>query len=148
MAFPKGHRYGGRQKGTPNKKTQQRLLQVAMDQHDSAKGRKKLAKDVLEDFMHLTAGMAAMYQPRHPDAPQNPHQNEEKFWKCVELTRDFATALAKYQSPTFKAIAVQTQPPSETEPVTINQDGKNVIALNDPVALTRLYRMRITQVRG
>lgn len=146
------HRRGGRQKGTPNKRTQEALLKQAMEVHQSAKTGKKLAKDVLDDLMQLTVGMAGVYQPDPPDRPGlNPYASEEKFWKCVEMARDFATALAKYQSPTFRAIAVHVSPENQDErrpgPDGARQVEGKVIDLNDAEALARVYKRRIAVVK-
>jgi hypothetical protein len=145
----KREKYGGRTKGTLNKKTQEALLVQAQEHQAALKGGKKLAKDVLEEFMMLTAGMAAVYQPLPPgtiDADPNRAPDWDKFWQCTGMVRDFASALAKYQSPTFKAIAVYA-PPDQTKPaMPVLPAGGNVVTIDDPTALQRVYRNRIAKV--
>ncbi len=72
----------------------------------------KLAKEVLNDFMKLFAGMAAVFQPVAPNQPipvgRDP--NDEKFDKYARLAVDTAAKLAPYQSPTFRAIVVAPAP--------------------------------------
>lgn len=144
-----GERRGGREAGTPNKATIERQLVQARETHDAQQNGKKLAKEVLDEFMQLTAGMAAVYQPLPPgvtDVPLGRTPNETKFWECVGMVRDFAKALAPYQSPTFKAIAVFA-PPDQTRPAApALPPGGNVITLDDPAVLQRVYRNRIAKV--
>jgi hypothetical protein len=71
----------------------------------------KLAKEVLEDFMNLFAGMAAYYQPTTPEAPrQNNNANPETFEKWAIHAVDAARMLAPYQSPTFRSVMVAPAP--------------------------------------
>lgn len=144
---PKGSRFGGRGKGTPNKATIEKNLRIAQQLAVQAGQKAKpLAKDVLEDFMHLTAGMAAFYQPTAPGQPVNANQNEEKFWQAALACKEFAKALAPYQSPTFRAITTVPAPSMPSGgPKQI--EGK-VVDLNDAAALTRVFRQRIAPVRG
>jgi len=62
------------------------------------------------------AGMATHYQPRPPGQQPNPHADEEQFWKFARFAVHCASALAPYQSPTFRAIVVAPPPePDKTE---------------------------------
>lgn len=114
-----GERRGGRPKGGRNKSTIERLERAALD----ARGKEaekaiiagratgtKLAKEVLEDFMHLFAGIAGTHQPYPPTQPQNVNYDEDKFERYAKLTIDTARELAKYQSPQFRAIVVAPAP--------------------------------------
>jgi hypothetical protein len=83
------------------------MLRAQREVDDACKTGKKLAKDVLEDFMHLFAGMAAVYQPTAPGQPPNPHANEAAFKDAAERAIDCADKLAPYQSPKLKTIQVQ-----------------------------------------
>ena len=55
-----GERRGGRKKGTPYKATRERALlgQRILEEQQGRPGR-KLAREVLDEFMHLFMGMAA-----------------------------------------------------------------------------------------
>jgi hypothetical protein len=147
-----GERRGGRQKGTLNKRTVAKIMEASDQASAALRSGKKLAMHVLDDFMQLTAGMAAHYQPAPPGAPANPHANEQKFWHAVEHVRDFAKALAPYQSPTFKAIAVVAPPSQDLGMVPTasgslpRPQGENVIDLTDAEQLTRVYKRRIAGV--
>jgi hypothetical protein len=85
-------------------------------------------------------GMAAAYQPLPPNASAPAgHRGEDLGQFAVEC----AKALAPYQSPTFKAIAVMAPPP----PTPVAPERED-IDLNDPVAIARVYQRRIQAVRG
>lgn len=146
---PGSNNGGGRPKGRLNRATEERLFRQAAEQANSIKNGKKLAKDVLDEFMMLCAGMAATYQPSPPNGTLNQNEDQEKFWKATEMTLAFAAALAKYQSPTFKAqfVMQQTMQQPLGSAVEPKQLPGNVIALDDPEALQRIYKMRIAQVR-
>ena len=143
-----GKREGtGRPKGALGKATIERLEKAKLDVREAKASGKKLGKDVLEEFMYLFAGMAAAYQPLPPGAvvPVGRAPNEDKFKEYAVLARDTAFMLAKYQSPTFKAIPVTVQPDSP-QPQFGDGDPTNVVTLDDPEALVRVYKRRISQV--
>lgn len=117
-----GERRGGRVKGIPNRTTIERLekerianqlLEAARAETklEHARGRgNKLAKDVIEDFMNLFAGIATTCQPYPPNQPQNPNYDPDRFEKYARMTVEAARELAKYQSPQFRAIVVAPAP--------------------------------------
>ena len=105
---------------------------------------KRLAKEVLYEFMMTFADMASFYQPTRADLTtgrlnENPHTDEPMFLKYANLTVDTAAKLAP--SPTFKSVPV---PGSAFMPEmkTIDQDG--AIDMNDPIAVARVYRKIMT----
>lgn len=97
----------GRKKGVPNKANVERALiaKRIMEQQAGKPGR-KLAREILDEFMHLFAGVAAMHQPLPegvvPMHGQRP--DEKKFLEYAQLDVNTAAELAPYQSPKFKAI--------------------------------------------
>jgi hypothetical protein len=90
-----GERRGGRQKGTRNKATIERALMAARGTAQANATGQRLAKEVLEDFMHLFADMAATAD-----------RNTEQFEKWARLTIETAKALAPFQSPRYSTVAV------------------------------------------
>jgi hypothetical protein len=109
----KGQRFGGRAKGVPNKKTIERA-QMAERALTQVPGR-KMAKEVLDEFMIVFAGMAAAYQPLPPGSQQTkPGADANLFEKWARLAVETAAKLAPYQSPTFRAIVV-APPPAEKD---------------------------------
>jgi hypothetical protein len=134
MAGRGGARPGAGRPEGPSKATIERAL-IAERAVENAKGAgRKLAKEILDDFMNRFAKMAEKYQ--------NQPKAEDKFEKWARLTVDTATRLAPFQSPTFRAVAVTVPPPARTE-----VDLTNVIPLDDPVAASRVYH-RIVSASG
>lgn len=81
---------------------------------EAAAAGRKLAKSMLDDFMHIFASMAAKYQP----VLGNRNRNEKKFKEWAMLAVDAASELAPYQSATFKSVAVVIPPVPDP-----NRDG-------------------------
>jgi hypothetical protein len=150
-----GERRGGRHKGVPNRKNQEALERARIaDQVKEAEvaerqvariGPRKLAKDVLEDFMHLFAGMAAVTQPLPQGAPVPPGRqpDERAFEKWARLAVDTAAKLADFQSPRFRAVMTSPAPAATERP----QTEAKVISIDDPDALARVYERRIQAIR-
>ena len=138
----KGQRFGGRAKGVPNKATLQKALIAERTVADARMSGRKLAKEILDDFMQLFAGMAAHYQPTPPDRPQNPSQDEPMFEKYGRLAVETAKALANYQSPTFRAIVVAPPPEEKGEmrkrfTLTVFEGGRPITGTISPPAKDR-----------
>jgi hypothetical protein len=134
-----GERRGGRTAGTPNRATVERALEAEQALAEVKKGR-KLGKDMLWDLAELFLGMTAVYQPNHPrlkDAPPgtpgvNPYADEEKFMTYAIAARDTARALADFQSPRFRAVAIMPAPeqmPGERQIPKLVPSGKGMGAL-------------------
>jgi hypothetical protein len=119
----------GRKSGIPNKATIERREQARIDAEnaaaaaasDAAKAatvsRKKLAKDVLEEFMLRFGDMAAYHQPartwhqekrgrRVVRVNDNPNMDEDKFRAYAVQAMQAARDLAPYQSPRLSTVAV------------------------------------------
>jgi hypothetical protein len=146
---------------------QDALERGATIQAASRKADKKQAVQVLEDFMLLCAGMAAYFQPRPPTAAeQNPNADEGKFLDYMERACDYAIGLARYQSPSFKAVlatiltpgqpamAVGGELPQLPVPETHRQsanaqgEGAKVIDLRpDEAELARVYQRIVGATR-
>jgi hypothetical protein len=113
----------GRPKGQKNKATIERELIAARQAEkrvdEAVNSGRKLAKDVLDDFMHLFASVAASYQPLSEKALEAMTEAERKkrkpnpveFEKWARLAVHCAQKLAPYQSPTFQAIMTAPPPP-------------------------------------
>jgi hypothetical protein len=111
MAVPKGVRVAGRAKGTPNKATTERRLQAERERAEAKASGKKLAKERIDEFMELFIGIARHYQPVLPamlarGVEPNPNASWPDFEKWSMHAIEAAEALAKYQSPQFRAVAV------------------------------------------
>lgn len=136
----KGERRGGRSAGTPNMATTEALLKAQQEIDDAKKKRIPLAKEVLNEFMQLFAGMAAAYQPLPPSAPTPAGRSpdEPKFLKYAVLAIDCAAKLAPYQSHTFRAISVHAADPNDKPPRP--GDGAKEINPKDAAAVARVYQ--------
>jgi hypothetical protein len=141
----RGLKTGGRRAGTLNKATIERLEKARIAEQIVSGGKpEKLASDVLREFMELFADIARIHQPRPAAQGTNPQENEGRFDKYARLAVECAKALAPYQSPTFKSIAVTAPPPG---PLPKTAEG-DVIDINDPVALMKVWERRVIRVRG
>ena len=69
-------------------------------------GGKRLAREVLEDFLELFSAIALTHQPALPGEERNSNCDEKKFEKFARLAVEIATALASYQTPKLKAVLV------------------------------------------
>ena len=99
---PKGVRYGGRQKGTLNKRTQE-LFSASLERGLGA----PLAKEVLEEIMLDYLEMKRMAQPLPGEKATPEQQAEVDRWAA--RAADVGAKLAPYQSATYKAILVPDQ---------------------------------------
>lgn len=142
----KGMRPGGRKKGGLNKRTIEKVEEARIAVENARGAGKKLAKEVLEDFMHLFARMADAHhgaalgqqtaiQPNGNKPVFEP--SEEKFQIYAKLAVDTAKALADFQSPKFRAIMV-TAPTGDPEKPMVTRDG-NLLTIDDPIAAARVY---------
>src|SRR5258708_21561127 len=116
-----GRKTGGRRRGTPNKATIEKSLIAARAVADARADGKKLAKEVLQEFMELFAGMAAHYQPTPAHLPPNPNENEPQFLRYAGLAVEGAQAVEPCQSPTFNAIEVVPPPTPPQEQATMDR---------------------------
>lgn len=113
---PKGSpRVGGRRKGKKNKLTIERELRAAQAAAVIDGGRhKELAVDVLHRLMTIADWATALHRPPSPDeieaaelAGRTIHPGDwDRFGEWFDRTEMSAKDLAKYQSPTFRAVAV------------------------------------------
>jgi hypothetical protein len=105
-----GEHRGGRQKGSKNLATIERETREAQQRArvQLRQPKVRLAKDVIEEFMMIGIGYAAKYQkaPEGQTLPQGREPDEEKFKEWAQITVGWATDLARYQSPTYRAIQV------------------------------------------
>lgn len=146
----KGERFGGRVKGTPNKRTTERLereriAKQAQQEVDKANLSKiKLGKDVLEDYMSAFHNIAVFYQNKlalsYASGKEPDPKDLAAFEKWGMLTAQTAKNLAEFQSPKFKAIAITAPPANQNPGPPIPQDPKLV---QDATQLQRIYQQTI-----
>jgi hypothetical protein len=145
MAHP-----GGRPKGSPNKRTVQKLIEASQQVAAIKKLGQKKATETLQDLMNTAMGMVALYQRRIMTAegllPDAKPDDVANFWEAMKCAGTFSKALAPFQDPTFKAISVSMMP-------TLPQPGDNakqvegkVIKMDDPNAIARVYQQMVRRV--
>lgn len=113
-----GQRRGGRRKGSLNKATVEKALIAEQVIARAEMTGTKLAKEVLGDFMTIFADMAAKHQPIDEGQPIPPGRepNIDLFERWARLAVETAKALAPFQSPTFRAVAVAAPIPQQAQP--------------------------------
>jgi hypothetical protein len=98
----KGERRGGRKKGTPNKATVERHLEIlkaaGVDNYSARLGRDVIAKVMVE--------FDALAEKYHP--ARGPEPNEDLFVKYANMAAKVAGDLAPYQSPRLAAMMMQS----------------------------------------
>ncbi|WP_338827163.1 hypothetical protein [Bradyrhizobium sp. 27S5] len=111
-----GERRGGRAKGTLNKATVERALVAERVVNDAAMNGRKLAKEVLQEFVELFTGLAAAHQPSGTSAGElslwRTDGREPYFEKYAKLAVVTAKDLAQYQSPRLAAVQVVAPAPN------------------------------------
>lgn len=112
--------FGGRQPGARNKRTiEKEIYEARIYQRQLADSRKPggepLAKEMIAKFAIAFANIAVYFQPNlvdkdgnlPPGVEDNPHGDFKEFRAWGMDTVSILADLAPYQSPTFKAVAVQ-----------------------------------------
>lgn len=159
---PKGVRYGGRQKGTPNKTTQARLrdAKVAEKVADSIasdpaavatvmervrmagfRGRDKLIELAIEVEGHLRDFNDALLARRKPGArggkgPKFDLELWQLYRECAKFYGDLCDSIADFQDPRLRATLYVPPAPIE-QPRTV--EGK-VIRMGNAIAASRAYQ--------
>jgi hypothetical protein len=145
MAGRGGKREGsGRKRGVKTAATIEKeriAAEIALrTQADARVNGVPLAKEVLDQFMQLFAGLAANFQPWPESRGVNPNYNENSFRFYAEAAVNTAHKLAPFQSPTFKAVQISAPPDLQPRSGDDAREVKGkVIDLKDPVAMQKAY---------
>lgn len=139
-----GERRGGRGKGAKNVKTLLKEITkevVGQELRKTAVKGHKRAVEVLSELMHVTYGLAGKIQQQASEAsarglPFTPVENDERFWKCVDVAAQCAARLAPFQNPTFRAVALMNEAPP---PDNTAQNLLDLQAVKDPQEATQVY---------
>jgi hypothetical protein len=119
-----GRRAGaGKPRGSRNKKTLERQAAIAAQIDRIKDGGGQTGKETLEKLMAVAQD--CMISERRDLGKENvPNQEDhwKRFGEWFDRTAYCAKELAKYQSPTFKAVAVMA--PAPTDPMTKTVEGK------------------------
>lgn len=143
----RGRKTGGKQKGTPNKRTVAKLAEAGKTIAEANKSKDVVrGKWLLADLAKTAVGFTAHYQQKmmaFEADPANagklpPADVIDRFVMGLNTAIRAAKALAPFQDPTFSAIKVAMSPLDIPEPKIINGKAKQ-IDIKDPVELARLY---------
>ena len=97
--FQKGRKKtGGRKAGVRNKTTQRRIDAAERAILLAKAGGKRLAREVLEDFLELFSAIALTHQPALPGAERNPNCDEKKFEKFARLAVEISPVIKRRSS--------------------------------------------------
>ncbi|UGY17895.1 hypothetical protein [Bradyrhizobium septentrionale] len=111
-----GERRGGRGKGSLNKATIERALVAERIVNEATLNGRRLAKEVLQDFVELFTGLAAAHQPTGTSPGEltlwKADGREPYFEKYARLAVATAKDLAQYQSPKLAAVQVVAPAPN------------------------------------
>src|SRR4051812_41711777 len=142
-----GRREGaGRQAGTPNRRTVAKFLEDSQGDAEAKKQDGPRAIKTLSELMVTAVGFTAHYQQKMiaweavPEKKDKlpPAEMVDRFMAGLNTAIKAAKALAPFQDPQFKAIAVTKSPLDVPEPKLINGKAEK-IDIKDPVELARLY---------
>ncbi len=113
--MPKGVKYGGRQKGTPNKTTLERSAAIAAAER---KDGRKLGIDILVEGGNQCWNLAMAYAPhRERQADDKFPADERKFEKYMAMSIDAAGKVVKFQTPALQSTTLRHDAP--TEPIKV-----------------------------
>jgi hypothetical protein len=96
-------RIGGRQKGTPNRRTLQRQIEVARRLDDARNHGKPLAKDQIGDLLGVAMDAMGHFKGNGGSGKVDDWPNFGAWWDRAVFA---AKELAKYESPQLRAIHV------------------------------------------
>lgn len=135
---------GGRPKGSLGKRTLARYAQASKQIDEAREGKVELGREVLERMMKIAEGATGLHRPvttaeMRAGREQNPDGDWDRFGAWFDRTVYCAKELAKFQSPTFKAVAVSMTPGEMGGQKAPKQIEGKVIDINDAHVVTRTY---------
>lgn len=138
----------GRPPKSQNKATVQASLLAVRDIEAARASGRELAKDKLEKFLGICEGAAGLFRPSGTDGSiEKAPQDWTLFAEWMDRAIYCAAQLAKYQSPTFKAIHINVDQPTTASSATIDGKTGQVIDLaTDVVALQARYQRMIKAI--
>lgn len=143
-----GERRGGRQRGTPNKRTVAKLIDAGRTIAGGNKIKDAVrATDVLSDLTKTAMGFTAHYQAKMLAFEQDPTNKDklpppevvDRFMLGLNAAIKAARALAPFQDPQFTAIKVAMSPFDTQEAQKVIEGKASKIDLRDPIELARIY---------
>ena len=149
-------KYGGRKKGTPNKRTLEKVreaqskrpktggrkkdtfskrtiekLLVAEQEIAAARAGKKLAIDHMDDMVEYFKSLVALLAPWNADGTRREGSDHDLWFRIVAAFQGFLAMRAPYQTPRMSAVAIV--PPAVRQRTTVrvtilNERGEKVFS--------------------
>jgi hypothetical protein len=116
-------KFGGRKRGTPNKKTLAKIAAAEAGLVEARAG-KKLAVDYMDEMIEWFRHLTGQLQPFDKDGNLKPGRDARMWLRVVECFQAFLSMRAPYQSPRLSAVAIMPQQARQRTTV-------NVTILND-----------------
>jgi hypothetical protein len=138
-----GERRGGRQRGTKNKATVEREINAAAVIDRARREGRELAVDVLEKLMKVAEGAAAINRPTEQKKYKD--GDWKLFAEWFDRTAFCAKALAPFQSPTFKAVAVDVR---STTPAPMQQLSPPPLQIEGPTDQNSSVKCYLRAIKG
>jgi hypothetical protein len=144
----RGTKTGGRKAGTLNRATVERQEMAARTLDKAKAAGRPLAKDRLDELLEIALGAMTAHQPITRDMVKKARAlgnktvkesrgNWTDFGEWWDRAAYVAKELAKFQSPTYKAVSVETPRQSGLPPV---RDFNTFVRTGDPVRASRIYQ--------
>lgn len=143
-----GERRGGKQKGTPNKRTVAKLQEIGAEIAAAKKGEGPVrARDQLSDLTKTAVGFTAHWQKKMLEWERDeknvgkivPAEYVDRFMLGLNAAIRAASALAPYQDPKLAAIKVSMSSFDIPEAPKVIEGKATKIDIKDPVELARVY---------
>lgn len=112
---PKRKKYGGRKKGSVNKRKLQKIHDAERELREAkaVTGKRPatlFAIDHMDEMITYFRGLVAMHQPWNVDGSKRQGADEKLWLRIVEIFQGWLNMRAPYQSPRLSAIQVVQEP--------------------------------------
>jgi hypothetical protein len=134
-----GERRGGRQKGTLNKRT---VARVAQAERHFAEAKAEGRKLAIDELAWLASVLREGVEHFRPHFDRTDVESENRYLRWATALRQVLSALALYQSATYRAV-LMTQPPAAHDDPSA---AERLIAFFDRMAETQAYERREARV--
>jgi hypothetical protein len=154
-----GERRGGRERGVPNKVTQERQLKAAREIEAAMTGRapRPLAIARLEELLDISIGAMRAHQQVTTEMVEKAaatgkkitesRGDWDKFGDWFDRAAYVAGKIMKTQTPELKAVMLAAAPNPAAREIAAQALGGNVVRLGSPVAASRAYQQLMHQPR-
>jgi hypothetical protein len=126
-------KYGGRKKGTLNKRTIAKL-RAAEHELEAARSGKRLAIDHMDEMIDYFSNLVGLLAPWNPNGTRREDRSVDLWFRSVAAFQGFLAMRARYQTPRMSAVAIV--PPAVRQRTTVhvtilNERGEKVFSDSD-----------------